>query len=89
MKSIFPQPTPNFPKGGQKPTEGGTPIITTYIRTETEKLYDRAYEQGFNHCVKLFEAMAFNFTPAEISINLNKYINEKFPDHMKQQTNTI
>lgn len=67
-------------------TNGQTMCPVPDTRSEIEKLYDKAYQQGFIHCKALAERMAGLFTPAEISAELDKYINEKFPDHMKQQT---
>lgn len=54
-------------------------VTDTKPESIIDKLYDKAYEQGFKHCKLLFEKMAPTFSVAKISEELEKYITEKFP----------
>ena len=57
----------------------------TDVRSDVEKMYDEAYQQGFKHCKKLFELLITQKTIGEISAIMDEFINEKFSNHMKQQ----
>lgn len=59
-------------------------IIDT--RSEIEKLYDHAYQQGFKHCKDMFKLLVTKMVVSDVSAELDKFIDEKFPAHMKQQT---
>lgn len=55
-------------------------------RSELEKFYDKAYQHGFGHCMKMVEIMATKYSVDKMLAEMRSFINEKFPEHMKQQT---